>query len=249
MRWPLVVIAFFAFATVVLLRACHEVGATRKGANDALESLADSASGLAAGFRRGEITTTFIAAIPHLVPDGGLRLELAAFEATESFNRADTRRVLFDMVDLGTTVTEIRVPVTYRYHLRLDEEWHLEVRQRTCIVHAPTVRATLPPAIHTDRMEKHSDRGWLRFNADAQMDELERTITPSLSKRAVNPDHLGYVREACRLRVAEFVRGWLLREDHWRSDRFSSVTVVFANEEEPLEVTLPTLVLEELPAE
>jgi hypothetical protein len=38
------------------------------------------------------------------------------------------------------------------------------------------------------------------------------------------------VRERCRLEVAEFVRSWLLLEDHWREDRFHSVTVVFADE-------------------
>ena len=30
--------------------------------------------------------------------------------------------------------------------------------------------------------------------------------------------------------VAEFVRSWLLMEDHWREDRFRSVTVIFADE-------------------
>ena len=52
------------------------------------------------------------------------------------------------------------------------------------------------------------------------------------------------MRETCRREVAEFVQNWLLAEDHWRDDRFRSVTVVFADEEpaDPSALT-PTLTL------
>jgi len=54
-------------------------------------------------------------------------------------------------------------------------------------------------------------------------------------------------RERCRLEVAEFVRSWLLMEDHWREDRFRSVTVIFADETESRATILhPTLVLPDL---
>jgi hypothetical protein len=142
--------------------------------------------------------------------------------------------VLFDLVSLGSTVSEIRVPVTYRYHLRLQDPWHLEVLEsrQECLVHAPRIRATLPPAIHTDAMEKLSRSGWLRFDASQQMEALERSITPTLRERAEHPDHVDLVRERCRRRVAELVRGFLLREDHWRLDRFRAIRVVFADETE-----------------
>ena len=42
--------------------------------------------------------------------------------------------------------------------------------------------------------------------------------------------------------VAEFVRHWLLKEDHWRPDRFRAITVVFADEAIPdLTLAAPTL--------
>jgi hypothetical protein len=53
------------------------------------------------------------------------------------------------------------------------------------------------------------------------------------------------VREACRRRVAEFVRDWLLREDHWRSDRFSAVSVAF--EDEAPQVSQPPTLRREHP--
>ena len=46
----------------------------------------------------------------------------------------------------------------------------------------------------------------------------------------MDPAHLRIVREPCRKAVAEFVKNWLLREEHWREDRFTSVVVIFPDE-------------------
>jgi hypothetical protein len=236
-RWPLVALIVIALAAVGARETLRALRSSQRAAVEAVE-------GIAEGFKTGTITTTFIGAIPRLVP-GGTKLEIAAFEATEIFTRSEERRVLWELVPLGTTVAEIRVPATYRYHLRLDDPWTLEVREQRCVVHAPRIRPTLPPAIHTDRMEKRSEGSWLRFDEDEQMAELERSLTPLLIRRAEDPDNIDLVRETCRRRVAGFVRDWLLAEDHWRSDRFRSVTVLFADEEDAQELSLPpTLILE-----
>jgi hypothetical protein len=247
LRWPAVVVALGLLGYLV----AHQIGQTaREGGRAATDFVRDIGSGvvdIAEKFQSGSITTTFIAAIPGFTPDTGIKLELASFQATEILRTTDERWVAWDLIPLGTTVTEIRVPVTYRYHLRLDEEWRLEVEGQSCVVHAPRIRPTLPPAIDTGGMEKYSDSGWLRFNEDEQMEGLERSLTGILSERSSDPTHLEMVRERCRLEVAEFVRSWLLREDHWREDRFRSVTVIFADESESRATTLhPTLVLPDL---
>ena len=226
LRWPLVVLGVGALGFLAVERTCRTA---REAPEAALNGVTRAVGDIAERFRTGRITTTFVAALPRLEP-GGTRLELASFEATETLTRSDERSIFFDLIPLGTNVTEIRVPATYRYHLRLDDPWHLEVRGQVCLVKAPRIRPTLPPAIHTDRMEKRSERGWLRFDVQEQMDELERAITPILSQRAGSRENLDLVREACRRRVAEFVRDWLLREDHWRADRFSAVSVAFEDE-------------------
>jgi hypothetical protein len=230
LRWPVVVVVL-AVLVVLGVRELRETA--REGGRatvDTVRALGEGAAEVASRFATGTITTTFISAIPRLVPDGGTLLELAAFEATETISRTDDKRIFFDLVPLGATVSEIRVPVTYRYHLRLDEEWTLSVADGTCIVHAPPIRPSLPPAIHTDRMEKRSESGWLRFNEDQEMESLERSLTPTLVSRAKDPDHLELVRETCRKRVGEFVRSWLLLEDQWGAERFTSVVVVFSDE-------------------
>ena len=232
MRWP-VVLTILAMVVLLIVRelreTAHEGG---RAAADAVRAVSDGAAEIASRFATGTITTTFVSAIPRLVPDGAILLELAAFEATETLSRTDDRRIFFDMVPLGSTVSEIRLPVTYRYHIRLDEEWRLTVADGTCVVHAPPIRPTLPPAIHTDRMEKRSESGWLRFNEDEEMESLERSLTPTLEDRAGDADHLELVRDRCRRRVAEFVRSWLLLEDQWGPERFTHVEVIFGDEED-----------------
>ncbi|MEE8522930.1 MAG: hypothetical protein V3T72_03280, partial [Thermoanaerobaculia bacterium] len=147
---------------------------------------------------------------------------------------------------LGTTVTEVRVPVTYRYHLRLSDPWRLEVSEHTCIVYAPEIRPTLPPAIHTEGMQRHLDESWLRFDGAEQMEALEKSITPRLRQMAGDPRHVALVREQSRKTVAEFVRNWLLQEQHWRDDRFRVIKVIFPDEElEDPELVGPTVLLDE----
>jgi hypothetical protein len=157
-------------------------------------------------------------------------LELATSETHEFFRREDSRQTLWGWLDLGTTVSEIRVPVTFRYHLKLSEQWLLTTRGNVCVVQAPVIRPSLPPAIHTDRLEKSSQSGWARFNKAENLAELEKQLTPLLNARAADPRHLRNVREECRKSVAEFIRNWLVREDHWRKDRFTAVVVVFQDE-------------------
>ena len=51
-------------------------------------------------------------------------------------------------------------------------------------------------------------------------------------------------REPCRKTVAEFVKTWLLKEDHWRTDRFRTIKVIFADETNAVpEQVLPTIQL------
>jgi hypothetical protein len=236
-RWPLAVVAvalvlLFAFlAFLWSARRAYETTLTAGG--QAGRAIAEEAKAIAAKFASGTITRTFVAAIPEITSAGAGRLELATARQVETFRAEDSLSVFWDKLYLGKTVSEIRVPVTYRYHLELSDPWRLDVSGQTCLVIAPPIRPSTPPAIHTDQMEKRSEAGWARFNAQQQLDSLEKGITPTLSRYARDPRHLALVREQCRQTVAEFVRTWLLKEDHWRTDRFHTIKVVFTDEDVP----------------
>jgi hypothetical protein len=174
------------------------------------------------------ITQQFRDYLPAAGPTDGI-LETATCSVPESFTQTDSA-TLFNIIPLGTTVSEIRVPAVYRYHIQLLDPWKLIVHGQVCIVFAPQFQPSLPPAIDTGQMEKSTSAGWLRFDSDADLATLEQGITAELDKRADDKTHRDFVREACRHSVATFVKTWLMKEDKWRNDRFQQIVVVFPDE-------------------
>ena len=236
LRWPVALlgcVAVISFTVHQLWDRSHGVmeGGIQQSANIASATV-EQLSNIAQRFQTGHITQTFTAALPQVKGSGSGRLELASLDAVETFRSEDNLRIWWDHLSLGTTVSEISVPVTYRYHLKLDGDWKLSVSNQTCLVTAPPIRPTLPPSIHTGRMKKTTQNGWARFNADDQLEHLEKGLTANLVQYARDENRLLIVREEARKTIANFVRNWLLREDHWRDDRFHSVIVRFSGEPE-----------------
>ena len=233
-RWPLVVVFIALFGLIAFVYILRIPGQLVESAGKGVVGVAEALDGAAAKLLKGTITETFTASLPKLETERGGLLELSKVTATETFRSKDELSYDFRWfeVDVGTTITEIRVPVTYRYHLRMRDAWQLSVTNAVCIVHAPAIRPSQPPAIHTDRMEKSSDEGWARFNAEEQMTKLEQTITPTLRKYAGDEQHLDVIRENCRKTVSEFIEDWLLREGQWGEGRLRVVKVYFPGEGE-----------------
>jgi hypothetical protein len=218
-----VVVIIAAFALFAYLK-------TARGVKDTVDRVIGTAPEIARNFMTGNITHTFRESIPQISSTQGDILELAVSRGDETFKRTDEKWAGWGWVYLGTTVAEIRVPVSFRYHLRLSDPWRLAARDQTCVVLAPPIRPSLPPAIHTAEMERRAESGWARFDKNDQLDALERSMTPTLEQRAGDTAHLQLVREACRHSVAGFVKKWLMREGQWRSDRFTSIVVLFPDE-------------------
>jgi len=234
-RWPIAMIFLGLFALIgfiITIKTGEEATtAVKDGITQSIDTVADAAVEAAGRFTKGQITHSFTSAIPSMSP-GGNQLEVAKLHTTETFTRTDTKTTMWDLVYLGTTTSEIKVPVTYRYLISLNGPWSLDVKGHTCVVIAPDFHPAMPPAIHTDRMEKRSDRGWARLNESEQMEDLQKSITPTLEMYAGDVPHKNMIREQCRMAVAEFVKNWLLEEDQWRTDRFHSIKVIFQNEAE-----------------
>jgi hypothetical protein len=171
------------------------------------------------------------AGVPVVMRTSGGLLEVATVRAVERFTRADTAQ--FWGIDLGTTVSIIQAPVTYRFHLELAREWTHTIRDKTCVVQAPALRPSLPVAFDTTGIEKYTRSGWARFNKQENLDALERSITPELNQRADSAAYRQLATEAARQTVREFVTQWLLREQAWRRDPSYRVIVLFPGEREP----------------
>lgn len=189
-------------------------------------------------FIREDINRTFSEFITATTATGSGNLEIATHDTMAFFSETREKSFVWGSIPGGVTSVEIKAPVTYRYHLRLDDPWSIEIRGTVCVVHAPAIRPSLPPAIHTDRMEKRINESWIRFDGQEMMAELERKITPELNRRA--KANIPLVQEHGRKVVAAFIRNWLLQDKQWR-DRFHSVVVVFEGEKTPEDAELPAI--------
>ena len=177
-------------------------------------------------FTDENLTERFLTAIPEITRE--LNLELATATCHELFTRESKLTTLWGLLDLGTSTVQVRVPVAYRYHLCLRDAWHLEIKQQRLIVHAPVVRPSLPPALHTDQLTTLAVRGWARGATGGLLAQLQQSLTPALNQFAGDDRHLELVRPQCRASVSEFVRLWLEREG--QAKHITAITVIFADE-------------------
>ena len=185
---------------------------------------------LAEHFQKKTITESFHENVRRIASTQGDVLELATLDTEETVTKFDTKTLFNDAIYLGTTVAEIRAMVVYRYHLKLSDAWNLKVENGRCVVVAPVIRPSLPPAVRSETMEKKSESGWMRFNAAENMAELEKGLTSMLERRAAAPGKIQHVREASRLSVAKFVQHWVLKEQKQQQEGIHEIVVLFSDE-------------------
>ncbi|MCB1061961.1 MAG: DUF4230 domain-containing protein [Verrucomicrobiae bacterium] len=206
-------------------------GRTFDSVEKGMESTKDTFVGIAAAFRPETISETF-SEFTELTAKGneGNILEVVTAEATEEFTRK-TNVVWFDReVPLGTTVSEISVPATYRYHIDLSGDWSLSAYDGRVTVVAPSLQPSLPVAFDSGRMRKKTKSGWGRWDGNENLGDLERSLTSRLEERAKSPETIDRVREEARMSVAGFVRNWLLAREHWSDSTYREIVVVFEDE-------------------
>ena len=244
-QWPIaIVLIVFIAVCGFLLYQCTPAGLVGAGKGTA-DKAAETATKLIDAFRRENINFTFTDRLTEISKSQGALLEVAILKSVEGFKRSTTNW-------RGTTVSEVRVPAVFKYNVSLKDQWTIETREsenaKICIVLAPRLKPSVPVPILTHQMEKFSKEGWLRWDANEEMDVLISEITPQLSRRARAKMELA--RDKARLTIGEFTKTWLLEADHWRTDRFSVIQVVFQDElesEDSIESLefRPTLILEQ----
>lgn len=165
-----------------------------------------------------------------VMPTAGGQLEIATVHVREAFARSDSK-VLLDLLDLGATVSEVRVDATYRYHIEMKTHWPLRISGKTCVVRLNALEPTLPVAFDSRSIERRTSSGWARFNKGENLRALERSLTQQVAERA--PLYRSRAQEAGRQVVVEFVTTWLLKEHDWKRDPEHRVIVLFPKEPLP----------------
>jgi hypothetical protein len=165
-----------------------------------------------------------------MTTDGG-RLEVSTVTVYERFKRADAVR-LFGLDIPGTTSdTHLQVRVVYRYYIEMEKAWPLTpLPGGRWLVRAGAVRPSLPVAFDTRDLEVYTAKGWLRLDAQRNLTELLRTLSPELEARAKSPAYQQLATDAGRKAVADFVRTWLLQTRRVPGAADAGVVVLFPGE-------------------
>lgn len=179
--------------------------------------------------RVGEIQLATPDQVEVIRTKGGL-LEVSALKSTETFQSTRDHALFFGLGHIGSTVTQIRAPAVFKYHIELAPEWKVTLRDKTFIVVAPAVKPSLPVAIDTAKLERFSSGTWSFFTGRNELDILQRSITQTLAAKAVTPSYIEYQRSVARQTVTEFVQKWLVSQSKWKSAEGYSVRVFFADE-------------------
>ncbi|MGO8837228.1 MAG: hypothetical protein ACLQAH_09765 [Limisphaerales bacterium] len=78
----------------------------------------------AAPFTSENISRRFTSALPTITRE--LNLEVATTKQIETFGFSKNLSILFGLIDPGTNIVPISMPVTCRFHVRLHDPWKLE---------------------------------------------------------------------------------------------------------------------------
>jgi hypothetical protein len=153
---------------------------------------------------------------------------------TEVIEKATENKLLGGWIDLGTTISEIQVGVTYRYHVLLSGSWEVIIKKGVAHVKVPAIEATLPVSIHTDQMKKRTEAGWLKFDAAEHLEDLEKNLTLLLNQRAMQENKLSLLEPKAKEVLENFVKKWILTEDIKKAN-IQSVKIYFNTEVIPVE--------------
>lgn len=198
-----------------------------------IDSTREAAVEIVELFRPEEVVETFEEwrEMEATATDGNI-LEVATATASEKFTRSTNYAMFGKTLPLGTTVSEITVPATYRYHIDLNDDWFVTSDGSRLLVLCPRLQPSLPVAFDTGGMQKKTKSGWARWDGTENLDELEATITSKLAVRAADPEVMDGIRDESRVAVAKFVKSWLLSRGAWTSGKFDEIVVVFEGEKD-----------------
>ncbi|MBX7123869.1 MAG: hypothetical protein K1X42_17220 [Opitutaceae bacterium] len=156
---------------------------------------------------------------------GGL-LQTATVKAEEMVDATFTHRIFG--VKIGEVTPRIRCRAYYSYYVRLQPAWSVVRKDGVITALAPPLTPGLPVAIDTATIEKATGGTWLLvpFKGDDDLEELERTLTATLARKAASDEYRRRAIEESRKTIAEFIENWAVQS----GEDVRSVRVLFEGE-------------------
>jgi hypothetical protein len=210
---------------LVALRACLAVPErARERTGQTIEKAGETFATVAAAFRQGTITTSFVSHAATL--SNSRYLQFATLKQTEIFARTEEPSTAFGYLPLPNVVVEARAPVTYTYYIDLNAKWELVLRDGVIHVYAPPIRPN-KPAVDVSALSYEVRKG--HFKTAEARENLKSAITAMVVLRA--QENIPLVLETGRRQTAEFVEQWLARS--FSDGRTYPVKVFFPGETPP----------------
>lgn len=235
MNWPratlwMVVTLILAVNAVLILKTCLNAPANlAEKTGQAITKAGTSLATIAAAFKQGTITTSFVSYATTV--SNHQYLQFATLKQHEIFTHTEEKSTAFGYVPLPDVVVEARAPVEYTYYIDLKAPWELKLRNGTIEVYAPPIRAN-KPAVDASAIHYEVRKGYLK--SDEALNNLKRSITSLVTLRA--KDNIPLVRETGRKEISEFVENWLARS--FTDGRNYHVKVYFPGEKGPAGETI-----------
>ncbi|MES2940552.1 MAG: hypothetical protein V4864_22930 [Pseudomonadota bacterium] len=153
--------------------------------------------------------------------DGGV-LTIAWVKAYETFEKRSPSEAEWKVpggtvkvpLPFGETVSEIRTAAKYQYQIPLAKRWPIACSQTQCVVRTGPVELAEPVAIYHAETQRKTSSGWARFDKEANLEELNRSLGAALFARGNEPRNRDLGLRNGRAEVEKFVREWMAREAH-----------------------------------
>jgi hypothetical protein len=195
----------FVTGTVILFRSCMALPERAlKTTGETLDKARETMNTVAAAFRQGTITTSFVSYATTLT--NSQRLQFATLKQMEIFTHSEEPSTAFGYVPLPDVIVEARAPVEYTYYFDLRANWDFVIKDGLLEVYAPSIHANRP-SIDVSGLTYEVKKG--RFKSTEAIDNLKSTMSSLVVLRA--KENIPLVRETGRREVADFVETWLAR--------------------------------------
>lgn len=197
------VVLVLAGAGVYIFKSCLSLpGEVAVKSGNAAREMGKALAEVAAAFRRGTITTSFVSYATSITNQQ--YLQFATLKQMEIFTETEVRS--FGVVEFEAIV-EARAPVEYTYYLDLNDRWEFAVESNVVHVYAPPIRPNRP-AVDVSKLAYETKKYRPLLSVDAER-RLKNNLTGLIAMRA--RENIPLVKETGRRQVAEFAEKWLMK--------------------------------------